>query len=71
MQDEGSCGCPKCKNQRQKGKSRMIAMIGSASAEKESNDSNKTTSKGEEKQSLIRLLQIRFPGKVRKQKKKG
>jgi len=71
MQDKGSCGCPKCKGQRRKGKSQMLMMIGSASAEKGSNDSSKTTSKGEKKQSLIRLLQIRFPGKVRKQKKKG
>lgn len=71
MRDADSCGCLKCKSQHRKEKSRMILMVGSASPENESKDSSKTTSKSEEKQSLIKLLQIRFPGKVRKQKKKG
>jgi hypothetical protein len=70
MQGEGSCGCQECKAKQRKGKSQMLLMIGSASPEKESNESSKTTSKEGEKQSLFKLLQIRFPDKVQSKKKK-
>jgi hypothetical protein len=70
MQGEGSCGCPECKKKQQKGKSRMMLMIGSDSPENESKKSNKTTSKEGESRSLFKLLQIRFPAKVQSKKKK-
>lgn len=68
MHGENGCGCQECKR---KGRSQTMQETGSGSHEKEYSNSNTTTSKGEEKQSLIKLLLIRFPGKVRKQKKKG
>lgn len=70
MQDEGSCGCPECKKRQRKGRSQMLLMIGSGSRENESGDSSKTTSKEGESKSLFKLLQIRFPDKVSKGKKK-
>jgi hypothetical protein len=71
MQDEGSCGCPECKKKQRKGKSLMIMAIGSGSPENESKESSKTTSKEGESKSLFKLLQIRFPAKVKSKKKKG
>lgn len=71
MHDEGSCGCQECKKKPRKGKSLMIMAIGSGSPANESNESSKTTSKEGESKSLFKLLQIRFPGKVKGKKKKG
>ncbi len=68
MQGKNGCGCQEC---RKKERSRTMKETGSASQGSEYNNSKETTSKGEQKQSLIKLLLIRFPGKVRKQKKKG
>ncbi len=68
MQGKNGCGCQEC---RKKERSRTMKETGSDSQGSEYNSSKETTSKGEGKQSLIKLLLIRFPGKVRKQKKKG
>jgi len=70
MHGEGSCGCPECKKKRRKGSSQMIVMIGSGSPAKGSEESKKTTSKEGEKQSLFKLLQIRFPAMRKKKKTK-
>lgn len=67
MHGKNGCECQECKK---KERSQTMKETGSGSREKEYSNSNKTTSKNEEKQSLIKLLLIRFPGKVRKQKKK-
>lgn len=67
MHGKNGCGCQECKK---KERSQTMRETGSDSQEKKYSNSSKTTSNGEEKQSLIKLLLIRFPGKVRKQKKK-
>ena len=70
MPDVGSCGCPECKKKQRKGNSRMLLVIGSGSPAKESEESKKNTSKEGEKQSLFKLLQIRFPAMRKKKKTK-
>lgn len=68
MHGKNGCGCQECKK---KERSRTMKETGSGSQESGYNNSKESTSKNEGKQSLIKLLLIRFPGKVRKQKKKG
>lgn len=68
MHGKNGCGCQEC---RKKERSQTMKETGSDSQGKEYSNSKETTSKSEGKQSLIKLLLIRFPGKVRKQKKKG
>ena len=67
MQEKNGCGCQEC---RKKERSQTMQETGSGSRGSEYSNSKKTTSKDEGKQSLIKLLLIRFPGKVRKQNKK-
>jgi len=67
MHEKNGCECQEC---RKRERSRTMQETGSGSQGSEYNNSKETTSKSEGKQSLIKLLLIRFPGKVRKQNKK-